>query len=1089
MKQAINLTTGLPSTTIKTQLEQAHSVNCVPRLTVDWNLNRYFSPVADNVLPEATNAYNEKVFPISSIVEPLRPTKGIVKAITGQSAVSAGYKVAHQPRFYMADKDSKYKYWISPSVTDGSGNFPLNAADSNTTVVKPYIQYSQVVKANKIVIKIENTWASPNVWRIKVQSSVAGAWNTISTSPTLLDDGTVTLYYNGSTWVTTKPSTLVLTDIKGIRLEVDSMTAGRKTDGTVMTYKTQAQTTTTATTNTTGANSFFSLIAIEAHREEDWSDRLISVDSQFDVAEQSKLYPIGTLTTNGSTINLYNGDSALNKDNTLSPYYGLLESNIRFNLEYIYDVSGTKYSVQEFSLNGSNWTNTDEATIGLRLEDDSKFLKTINPRKMLIRNKSVVEIAWRLLDSIGYNKYVVSTGSNIDQHIIPVFYTDGTKTVWEVLDQLAQATQTAFYFDSSGNLQVKTRSAAFADGTPVWNFYGVDESPRLADIANVSEGDSLGVNTFKVTYKPRSWRQTVYDTAALDVVWKPESDEILRSSKLYKDCISTSQEFWLTSAAAAMWPYKGIVWIDGEIIKYEGKEFTYFTHTIVGSDPVKQANTVIIKSQEEREAYDKISSPFFRDENYMTGKMIITERGAWETNAADHKIRPYDYVIRGYVGNIAKANPQGVSYNVTNSSMILTGDKINQTAATSILTAGKTHATIMKHFGFRARPIGAGVVQRGGMGFFVQSNGDGYYIDLAPTNKMTRTARATRNEISIISRIGGQDYVVAKGAKVNIVNNRYIDIDIVYQTSGSNRYIIVYANGKKVISKNVPTNRRQTATGRWVMFCRKQSQWEYEYVYAANKDPDTIGGLATNARNDFSWYDMATGGLRGGWWLTNFVTNSIDGAPVQTTPSTKDLQFHFDEFNPYVHEIREYDVNFDPAPASWANFYSSNPSGQVLRFKSDPFSAQFAIANVSRNNVVLEGDDTVTYSGSGEPVKQVMMVLGQTMNEPEEKTLEKRNETGIKIEGEVLSELNNDWIQSEGMANEIANWMDEHWSRGVDEITIEAFGNPLLEVTDLVAVKYPYLSMDLATHKFFVVDIKNSFDKGISTTVTLRRMI
>lgn len=1089
MKQATNLTTGLPSTVVKDQLEQSYSVNCVPRLTVDWNLNRYFAPTADNVLPEATNAHNADVFPISSIVEPLRPTKGIVKAITGQGTVSAGYKVAHQPRFYMGGKNSKYKYWVSPNTTDGSGVFPLNAADSNTTVVKPYIQYSQVVKSNKIVIKVENTWASPNVWRIKVQSAVAGAWNTISTSPALANDGTVTLYYNGSTWVTTKPSTLVLTDIKGIRLEVDSLTAGRKTDGTVMTYKTQAQTTTTTTTNTTGANSFFSLIAIEAHREEDWTDRLISVDSQFDVGEKSQLYPIGTLTTNGSTINLFNGDSVLNKDNASSPYYGILESNIKFNLEYIYDVGGTKYSVQEFNLNGPNWTNTDESVIGLRLEDDSKFLKTINPRKMLVKNKSVVEIAWRLLDSIGYNKYVVSTGTNLDQHIIPVFYTDGTKTVWEVLDQLAQATQTAFYFDSSGFLQVKTRSAAFADGTPVWNFYGVDESPRLADIAKISEGDSLGVNTFKVTYKPRSWKQTVYGSSALDVVWKPEDDEILRSSKLVKNCLTGDTSFLLSSAAAAIWPYKGIVWIDGEIIKYEGKQYKWYTHTISGGNPVKVEHYDIVTSQEQRQAFDNLSSPFFKDENVMTGRMYITERGAWDTNAADHKIKPYDYTTRSYVGAVARANPPGVAFNVSNSSLVLSGDKINQTSATSILTAGKSHTYTMKYFGFRARPIGAGLVQRGGMGFFIQGNGDGYYIDIAPTNKMTRTARATRNEVSIISRVNGQDKIVSKGAKVNIVNNRYVDVDIVYKASGSNRYIIVYINGRKVISKNVPVALRQTANGRWAMFCRKQSQWEFEYVYASSKDPDTLGGIETNSRNDFSWYDMATGGLRGGWWLTNFVTNSIDEASLQATPSTKNMQFHYDEFNPYVHEIREYDVNFDPGPAAWASFYSSNPSGQVLRFKSDPFSAQFAVANVSRANVVLQGEDTVTYAGSGEPVQQVMMVLGQTMNDPEEKTLEKKNLSSITIDGEVLSELNNEWIQSEGMANEIAEWMNEHWSRGVDEINIDCFGNPLLEVTDLVAVKYPYLSMTLATHKFFVSEIKNSFDKGISTSITLRRMI
>jgi hypothetical protein len=64
--------------------------------------------------------------------------------------------------------------------------------------------------------------------------------------------------------------------------------------------------------------------------------------------------------------------------------------------------------------------------------------------------------------------------------------------------------------------------------------------------------------------------------------------------------------------------------------------------------------------------------------------------------------------------------------------------------------------------------------------------------------------------------------------------------------------------------------------------------------------------------------------------------------------------------------------------------------------------------------------------------------------------------------------------------------MKENFSYGNDQISVTIFGNPLIEIADVVHVNYPdkYIDGD-----YFVVAVRNSFSDGIETTLTLRRRI
>jgi hypothetical protein len=75
------------------------------------------------------------------------------------------------------------------------------------------------------------------------------------------------------------------------------------------------------------------------------------------------------------------------------------------------------------------------------------------------------------------------------------------------------------------------------------------------------------------------------------------------------------------------------------------------------------------------------------------------------------------------------------------------------------------------------------------------------------------------------------------------------------------------------------------------------------------------------------------------------------------------------------------------------------------------------------------------------------------------------------------------------MANIIAEWIKDHWGDGTEEYSVEVFGNPLIELGDVVAVDYARKFMTAATHKFFVTGTSTNFEQGVKTTLTLRRVV
>jgi hypothetical protein len=1069
-------------------------------LVADWNFNNYHVPTADNVPAEDDEGFDIEAFPIESIAEPNRPTKGIIKARVNEATVNDGTRQAFDPRFYIGDVNDVYKYWTSPYRTNTSGVFPLHT--DGLTSCKPFILYPKVVRANKIVIKVENTWATPLSYEVRLRASVGQTtWDgAIGGSNPAIDlaTGTLTLYFNGSGWVTTRPAVLVQTNVAGIQFRVNSLTAGRRRNGAIMKYRKgnynlsgSGQWGRLESYDTNGSKSSLNLIAIEAHFEKDLTDRLITVSDDFEMGETSQLYPIGTLTTNIGDLNLSNEDGIFNRDNTTSDYYGLMEPKVNFNLEYIYTIGTTQYSVQQFNLNGGPWREND-GVVDISLEDQSEHLKAIKPRACLYENQTVPEIIWSILDSVGFNNYVVDQSDMTTEHTIPFFWGDGDSTAWELLDEVAKSTQTAIYFDAYGQLQVKTRDAAFKDTAPVdWNLLGETSGTNLADIESLSVNNELEANKIEVKYRSTKWAVNRIGKHALSKVWEPDGDTVtLRSSPLKRSIDGASTAIFLDEKEIAIWPFKSKVDIEGEIIQYDGKRYVYYT----GENGLT-ANYVTVKDQDEVTKYDRKTPVGFKFKNQFTGGLDITERGVWNSEKRNHSVDINNWstkqLISGTGVALVTSNIGGFTQNRTQSTATINTPSTFQDSNDFFWAKRNTAGSnAYKMYGTKLKFLNdqSSSTQRGGLAFNLNGASEyGYYVEVCLSGTLDSAVRQTRNEVTIWSKTADGMKIISKGEATAVARGLWYELDV-YIKPGTQDEISAWINGQRVALGTTTAATKQPANDIFGMYARGKSNIEFEFFYAIAR-PNL-----TEPADDFGFYDLKYGGVRGGLWEKEHKWRlKTRWKKIKKGKWKKETyrfnEYFFDEFGPYIHEIREYSVTFSTAPCQYSYLFSTNDwYSATLEYAATPFGADFVVANIGRNHAIIKGEDNLLYGGAEAGVNQVFTVLGRTLNIEDEESIKRENKLSIRKRGPIESELSSDFIQSRAMAVDIANWMTKHWSEGVDEVDVEIFGNPLIEIGDIVDINYPERDMTPATHKYFVVKTSTSFDMGLSTSLTLRRV-
>lgn len=1058
-------------------------VNVVtPKLTAEWNMNHYYKTFEDNTPAEDDEGYDLEYFPISSITMPHRPTSGIAKAMTDQALVDQkSADITPAIRYYTVSRDAQYKYWQSPVKSGATAPYNFANHTDSITKVRPRVEYrnenntARTVVANKIYVCVENSWAVPDDWDIDIKTTTGGSWTTIATNPPIAADGSVQLWWNGTSWTTSRNHNFDTT-IHAIRLKVRSMNK---------------------------ANSYFNLIEIGARLELTLTNDLITVSDEATMGEVDHITPLGKVSSNTANITLWNGDGKYDNNNPDSMLYGLIDKNIRFNLSYVYDDVN---EVQQFEMYTDDW-NASEEEISVSLTDFSKILQERKPSPMVFERIPIHEAVWRICDSVGFTKYIVRSTPTEPHDIINIFWTTGDQSAWEAFQELATATQSAIYFDSDGVLNIVTREMAFQQGKAVdWTVRKDPSGLELPDIINLVDNTTYEANKVKINYQPTIFSQPVRELYPYDIVWQPEGTITLRSTELLRDLTTSANEYILIGPKnTAIWPYSGYVQIEGEWIKYEGKGYTHYN-----SSNVKLIS--FPKSEAERAKLYSTTPAALRWRTGWVGSLKVIGRGLFNTKVSPHYVKPQGWA-RTLRKNFSKntANAGGFSHNTIESSASLTG--LGSWSAKDYLYVHKGNGLDVgyKKLGVRMRiDKTAHKTKLAGIFFNSASIGRGYFIEITPTAKLNATMRKQRNEIIFYSQkmdgskklFGGEKIKVKEGNKTvtknigaehAILMGKYFDLDVIFfpYTTGDHG-VEVYIDGKMVLSAVIDAS----VDGSWIqpfvsgsgMYTRGHTKASYEYFYGLNR-------AIPEHTDEETFYDRIEGGYRGlqGEKDVMYDVRQVRRKNAQGQTVLVNQRYNawiFEEFGPIVHEARQFDVEFntDGRPTIESKLYHTNDTDAVaVDYMHNVNSAQFMVVNTSRRNAVINGEDTLNVAGSGSAINQKLFIYGRPAKQQEVKSITKENEAAIRRRGIIETEYQSKWIQTEGSAQALGKWLVDTWAENLSEITVEIFGNPLIELTDMVAVQYENMTPE--EHKYFVTRIATSFDAGITTTLTLRRAL
>lgn len=603
----------------KTALEQNTSINLNIGCTFEYNMNSMVDNIvvtgADITAADGSKPF-KKLFPIDSVIKPARPLgAGVKYGISGD--VSAGtyrdprssiYSINY--RTYYPGADTYYKYWMS-----GKGV----GADITIT-------YPKTILTNKVVARFEISHSTPTTWNIYANgSSIANGTNT-QIKPFAsgqYDAGTLTLYYNGTAWVTTEPAAL------GSPVSITSL---RLTTGAVSGY-------------------YIGVIELSPRLVIDASPYVTDISISKESSTSSEdILPIGKVSANSLSINLasyetsrkiISFDKTFTFDSSKIYLYKNIEIKPYFKMYGAFgtltDSGGTYEKINQGTFYIDNWSTSEYGDISITALDGAKTLQEIIAPSIICEGYSAIAILRRLLDSVGFTNYNFNSASAETSVFSPKFWwTDDSKTVWNAIQELCRDSQMTAVFDENNVLQFYTRDYMFNPSKATdWSFRYAASGSDLSNIISLSRNDLASANQVKVLWTSVTtseytgnaqplWKSGVSSMAALSLdADLPSNITTGGYITLSAITVNTYQE-----NTQLIDSYSGYLVIDSEIIEYDAIGYEYLNAN-------NTKTQVWITSESDTLKY--LGSGVVGSSNYKpNGKYRIKARGAFNTTPVNH---------------------------------------------------------------------------------------------------------------------------------------------------------------------------------------------------------------------------------------------------------------------------------------------------------------------------------------------------------------------------------------------------------------------------------------------------------------------
>lgn len=503
--------------------------------------------------------------------------------------------------------------------------------------------------SNKIVIRFEKFHDKPSSASVKINNGTSIPLTITSENW----DGFYVLYYNGTTWSTTKPATPANPiSVSSIQLEATNSNTGK----------------------------VIGIIEVSARWYKDISSDIVQMKiSKESSSDNTRILPVGYITANDLSMEIvkYNQDAVqileYNRNDQIDISKIYLYKNVELT-PYI-EIEGTKINQGYFYIKNFDISTYGEANITAL--DSAKFLmETIAP-EILCESYPATAVLRRLLDSIGFSNYNFNVEENDDSiPVINYWHSTNTETVWGLIQDLCRDIQMNAFFDEDNVLQFYSRNKIYKNLEVDWQFFYDTEMSgasvaglpniielRKQEIASANEVQVLWSSPVTSNYLGNStivWQAPTKFLGAGGLRSEIQEDSSPADTILDIDLNTYADAY---SNAQSLYNFNGHVLINSEVIEYDAIQYQY-----VPKDSADDATPekIWITSPLDLNKYRWLSKAGYKDPKKPetaffkpTGKYRVKTRGALGTTRMYHPASAINLVNQGEAVDLSKWN-QGV---------------------------------------------------------------------------------------------------------------------------------------------------------------------------------------------------------------------------------------------------------------------------------------------------------------------------------------------------------------------------------------------------------------------------------------------
>jgi hypothetical protein len=270
-------------------------------------------------------------------------------------------------------------------------------------------------------------------------------------------------------------------------------------------------------------NKPFDLIEFSPRLKVDITNYLIDYGITKNIMATDFGLPVGGLVASTGDVSLSNHDGVFtelnifNKDTRSgSLIANNLKPQIKFDFyESVLDVNGYDKFIplKTFYSENAAVATSGMQDVSLKLRDAYFILESNNAASIFLQNSTLTKAVALLLDNIGFSNYVFKNINTANDPVIPFFFVEPDISVAEVLQRLAQATQTAMFFDEYNNFVIMPKEylmpdVSVRDDNPaiserLTTLYGQKDGTIVPNIETVVGFETKIINDGQINYTTR----------------------------------------------------------------------------------------------------------------------------------------------------------------------------------------------------------------------------------------------------------------------------------------------------------------------------------------------------------------------------------------------------------------------------------------------------------------------------------------------------------------------------------------------------------------------------------------------------------